>query len=682
MLRQDKTTSKNMRDLRLQGPYRKYIPYNIFELCGIGHLNALDYIFAFLVVVANFTLISRLHSSSFWNRPWDNHGEEELSQLIQFYVDKAFYIHELPPFTIQFYSIVRRLKIAENLRYVSLLLNSSTLGFLFLILRRINCSYVISATGLLILSTWETFRNEGTVISFDSLEWCLFSVVIYSLISVSTVKQGTTRWFAHLVTLSISLGLAISSKFIGVVTWAFVILSLVRQFDRLISDIKVTTSQIVRFIILCVLFVLVVPGSIFIISYSNLLTNFKTDTPQFSKYMSTFFKSYLRGPQLQPSRLYYGSTITLRHLDSMVGYLASHDISYPSDADEQLVTLSFEEFNVDNEWVVEHPTLNLNFSEVHHADQLTPVEFGQDIKLRHKSTGKLLRASTAKPPISEQDYDFQISCTKDSDYEGGMDETWDVLLIKDETNNDKKNNADDKYVKPLRSEMRFYNNGQRCGLLSHDLRLPEWGRFEQEVLCMENPVTPRTTFVIDSVQLPVDFQVPMMEYYMSEINSSAEVNHTLSWSQLFHLLGEYIFKQYKYNYYIKYGKNKVSFEDAFAVEKWPITLDAESPVWFNFAWYGSILSMFIFLCVQCKRMICWNPWSTAEASFSIHWDIYNEFGWKCIIGWFLHFYIFTMSPHFNLGKTLYFQSFFFSVLCLLESLDFLTKQMVERSCQL
>lgn len=667
-----------MKDLRLQGPYRKYIPYNIFQQCGIGHLNTLDYIFAFLIVITNFTLIWKSHSSSFWNRPWDNNSEQELPQLIQFYLDKAFYIHELPPFTIQFYSIIRRLKIAENLRYVSLFLNSSTLGFLFLITRRINCSRLISATGLLILSNWETFRNEGTIISFDSLEWCLFSVVIYSFISISIAKLGTTNWFANLITLSISLGLAISSKFIGIVTWAFVILSFVRQFDRLISDVKVTTIQIIKFVILCLLFVLIIPGSIFIISYSNLLSNFETDTPQFSKYMNTYFKSYLRGPQVQPSRLYYGSTITLRHLDSMVGYLASHDISYPSDVDEQLVALSFEEFAADNEWLIEHPTLNLNFSEVYHADQLIPVEFGQSIKLRHKSTGKLLRASTAKPPISEQDYDFQISCTKDSNYEGGMDERWDVLLIKDEINNDKKDNADDKYIKPLQSEIRFYNNGQRCGLLGHDLRLPEWGRFEQEVLCMEYPVIPRTTFLIDSVQLPVDFQVPMIEYYIGKISSSAELNHTLSWSQLFYLFKEYISKQYKYNYYIKYGKNKVTFEDAFAVEKWPITLDTDSPVWFNFAWYGSLLSMIIFMCVQCKRMISWNPWTTAEPSFSIKWEVYNEFGWECIVGWFLHFYIFTMSPHFNLGKKLYFQSFFFSVLCLLESLDFLAKQLVER----
>ena len=121
---------------------------------------------------------------------------------------------------------------------------------------------------------------------------------------------------------------------------------------------------------------------------------------------------------------------------------------------------------------------------------------------------------------------------------------------------------------------------------------------------------------------------------------------------------EYIFKQYKYNYYIKYGKNKVTFEDAFAVEKWPITLDTDSPVWFNFAWYGSLLSMIIFMCVQCKRMISWNPWTTAEPSFSIKWEVYNEFGWECIVGWFLHFYIFTMSPHFNLGKKTVLPKFF------------------------
>ncbi|CAI4056037.1 hypothetical protein SUVC_02G4230 [Saccharomyces uvarum] len=663
-----------MVDPRLQGPFRKYLPYNIFERCRIGQLTTLDYIFASLVVVANFTFVWRSHPSSFWTRPWDADTEQELFECIRYHLDKAFYIHELPPFTVQLYSIIERLNIITNLRCVSLFLNSSTLAFLFLVLRRIDCSYIISTAGLLILSNWGTFRKEGTILSFDSLEWCLFSIILYSSITMSRMKLGTVKWFAHLITLSISLGLAISSKFIGFVTWGFVILSLVRQFDKLISDVEITTSQIVRFVIWNLLFVLIVPTSIFTLSYWNLLTNFKVDVPEYSKYMTTSFKSYLRGSQSQPTRLYYGSIITLRHLDSMAGYLTSHEIPYPSDIHENLVALSFKEFDVDNEWVVEHPTKKLNFSEIHHIGQLIPVEFDHDIKLRHKSTGKLLRASTAKPPISEQDYDLRISCTKNSEYGGGMDERWNVLLIKDRTNDNNKISSDDKYVKPLRSEVQLYNKGQRCGLLSHDLRLPEWGGFEQEVLCMENPVRSRTSFLIESVRLAVDFPIPMMKYYMDDINSSTEDSRTLSCTQFVHLLKEYIFKQYKYNYYVKYGKSKVNSEDAFVVEKWPITLDVGSPVWFKFAWYGSILAMFIFLCLQCNRMVHWNPWSTTETVFSINWDVYNEFGWECTVGWFLHFYVYTMSPHFNLKSKLYFQSFIFSELCLLESLNVFAKR--------
>ncbi|KOH01133.1 putative dolichyl-phosphate-mannose--protein mannosyltransferase [Saccharomyces eubayanus] len=673
MSKQKKRNSQNMVDPRLQGPFRKYLPYNIFEECHIGHLTTLDYIFAFLVVVANFTFVWKSHPSSFWARPWDNDTEQELFGYIRFYLDKAFYIHELPPFTVQLYSTIERLDITQNLRCVSLFLNSSTLAFLFLVLRRIDCSFIISTVGLLTLSNWGTFRKEGTILSSDNLEWCLFSIILYTSITMSRMKLGTAKWFAHLITLSISLGLAISSKFIGFLTWGFIILSLVRQFDKLISDVDITAFQIVRFIVFNLLFIFIVPTSIFTLSYWNLLSNFNVDVPEYSKYMTTSFKSYLRGSQLQPTRLYYGSTITLRHLDSMAGYLTSHEIPYPSDIQENLVSLSFEEFNADNEWVVEHPTLKLNFSEIHRIGQLIPLEFDHDIKLRHKSTGKLLRASTAKPPISEQDYDLRISCTKDSEYEGGMDERWNVLLVKDSTNDNNNSSSDDKYVKPLRSEVQLRNKGQRCGLLSHDLRLPEWGYFEQEVLCMENPVMSRTSFLIDSVRLAVDFPIPTMKYYMNEINSSTEDSRTLSLKQFVGLLKEYIFKQYKYNYYVRYGKSKANFEDSLVVEKWPITLDAGSPVWFKLAWYGSILAMIVFLCVQCNRIVHWNPWSTTETVFSINWDIYNEFGWECTVGWFLHYYVFTMSPHFNLESKLYFQSFIFSELCLLESLNVLAK---------
>ena len=167
-----------------------------------------------------------------------------------------------------------------------------------------------------------------------------------------------------------------------------------------------------------------VPAIVFLLSYYAHISTLTQDLTDFSTFMSPYYKHTLENNPLNkivpPGRVYYGSTITIRHKDSLGGYLHSHELNYQSGSHEQQVTLyDFPDNN--NEWIVEHKKENKDVS-----SKAVAVKNGENIRLRHRLTGKLLRASGAKPPVSEQDYDREVSCTGDANYTGQSDELWKI----------------------------------------------------------------------------------------------------------------------------------------------------------------------------------------------------------------------------------------------------------------
>ena len=105
----------------------------------------------------------------------------------------------------------------------------------------------------------------------------------------------------------------------------------------------------------------------------------------------------------------YGSTVSIRHLNTQGGYLHSHAHNYPTGSQQQQITL-YPHRDTNNEWVV----LNSSTEGVPDPDweQMDPMAFvteGAQIRLQHKVTQKRLHSHDVRPPISEVDFQNEIS---------------------------------------------------------------------------------------------------------------------------------------------------------------------------------------------------------------------------------------------------------------------------------
>ena len=388
--------------------------------------------------------------------------------------------------------------------------------------------------------------------------------------------------------------------------------------------------------------IICVPFGLMLSSYFVFLLNSRGAGMNHSSLVSPYFKTWFLPQGLpQPDAVYYGSNLLIRHAESLGGYLHSHNYTYESGSLEQQVTLVDFSNDADNEWIIEAQNENLKLDKT-----LQPVRNGDFVKLRHRTSGKLLRASSAKAPVSEQDYDHEVSCTGDHDYTGDSDETWRIRFERGNTPNEG-------ILCPFTMYFSLENKGHDCKLLSHDLRLPDWGFGQQEVLCVDSASPSRSLFFVDRSNLYKE--------------RGAYLTYPKQWKlkRLWNLAKEYIQRQHKYDYYIKNrdAVNAVGVSDWFKV--------SPSTTGIKLIWYTPLCCLIIYALVQLKSWATWNPWATKIMLFAPETFLYLDNSLELSLGWFLHYYIFTWSKHENLKQEQYLPSYLLSLLLAGHTANFL-----------
>lgn len=612
----------------LVGPFRSYSPFNIYFLKNIGTLSILD-VSCSLIISCGYFYYMLTNSDDLSNEL--STAELDLLKAIKYYREKRFILNELPPFGIQLFAM--HPSNTEVLRRVSLGFASVFLSASYLTLRRSNVTPFLAVICPLLLSQVPLFQSQSVSISVDMLQLAGLSITIYCWRSMKVYTSFSKKWMVHLILLSICLALSMATKFLSLFTMLWICLSALFEFWNIIGDIRLSSKFLIKYIATVTFFLAIFPTAIF--TFLNLLQfrDWKIDSPEYSTYMSPTFQAYLRGPTEHTTNLYYGSVINIRHIESIGGYLHSHNYSYETGSEEQQVTLAQNQSDPNNDWVIEH---EMSIFDIKTRD--VSVQSNDKVRLRHRLTGKLLRASTAKPPVSEQEYTNEVSCTGDFDYAGDSDELWSILIV---------NGNPREVILPFYSILQLSNIGHPCSLISHNVRLPNWGFYEQEVLCLQPATYSRTLFMIDSVEFKnaTDVQISSFTGYENE---SSVTYH-------FKLLLELLKTQYRYNYYVKNYELKLENLQ----EGWPYKTIGSKIV--DSIWLASIASIFFFIISQTKFVLLWNPWYP-KTTYSLNDSITQEFCLEALLGWVLHYYPFCKSPVANLDIILYLPAFYFGIL--------------------
>jgi len=365
----------------------------------------------------------------------------------------------------------------------------------YFILRYSGCRHFIALFGALLVCIENSLVAQSRFILLDSPLLLFIVLTVYSFVRFSNEPEPFGKgWIRYLFFTGVSLGLSVSSKWVGIFTIGWLGVMTVNQLWWLIGDLSVPDRDVVKHVLYRAYFLIILPV---IIYFGVFAIHFLVlhEASGGSGTVSPRFKASLDGTDF--SNLYanvsFGSTVSIRHLGTGE-FLHSHNHTYPKSHNQQVTLYGYKDSN--------------NLFTIEKKDKLSDKElFGEVsflrhrdvIRLFHKKTQGYLHVSDSRPPISEQEYNNEVSIIGDKDYVPDVNENFEVKIIKEYSDEDAKHE-----VKSIGTVFQLFHKGTKCTLFGHRVKLPkDWGFGQLEVTCIESPVLKNSLWYIEENTHPL-----------------------------------------------------------------------------------------------------------------------------------------------------------------------------------
>jgi len=116
------------------------------------------------------------------------------------------------------------------------------------------------------------------------------------------------------------------------------------------------------------------------------------------------------------------------------------------------------------------------------------------LKFRHVSTEKHLHSHDIRPPVSDVDFQNEVSAYGMDGFAGDANDDWTVEIEQ----GDRRDKESKKRLRTLRTKFRLRHALTGCYLYSHKVKLPEWGYEQQEVTCNKNAPKPNSLWFVET----------------------------------------------------------------------------------------------------------------------------------------------------------------------------------------
>ena len=160
---------------------------------------------------------------------------------------------------------------------------------------------------------------------------------------------------------------------------------------------------------------------------------------------------------------------------------------------EQQITL-YPHRDENNEWQITHSLVE---GQPDHDYETEPTEFiknGDVVRFEHVITKKRLHSHSLRPPVSDVDFQNEVSGYGFPGFPGDVNDNWVVEI----EHGDKMDRESETRLRSLHTTFRLRHVLTGCYLFSHKVRLPEWGFDQQEVTCNTNAVKPNSLWYIET----------------------------------------------------------------------------------------------------------------------------------------------------------------------------------------
>ena len=134
----------------------------------------------------------------------------------------------------------------------------------------------------------------------------------------------------------------------------------------------------------------------------------------------------------------------------------------------------------------------------HASEPLEYIRPFMQIRLLHIATDKRLHSHDVRPPVSEVDFQNEVSGYGSNNLPGDGNDNWIVEL----EHGAKEDPESWKRLRTLRTHFRLRHALTGCYLFSHKVKLPEWAYEQQEVTCNKNAKRANSLWYIETAKHP------------------------------------------------------------------------------------------------------------------------------------------------------------------------------------
>lgn len=305
------------------------------------------------------------------------------------------------------------------------------------------------------------------------------------------------KWHSYALMLGLLLGLLVSSQNEGwrTVIWIFIAsgYQLWWSFgnpNQKYPIYRFTLNLIFRPIYFY--FIPLILSAVSIGVHLNMLPGTGEGTPFVS---GTFQSSFINFPNEKVvSPVGPGSMVSLRHLKTNV-YLHSHEEYFLGGSQQQQVT-GYGYRDLNNIWFLENISMS---SGNPHAEPFHVFHDGDFVKFKHFQTRRRLHSHDKSAPVTDNDWQFEVSAYGADGYPGDINDIWQIELVQQESYPD----IAKKEWRALNSIVRLKHPFTKCYLFSHRVKIPDTATAQQEITCAQNGIDENSYWFVETNYHPM-----------------------------------------------------------------------------------------------------------------------------------------------------------------------------------
>ncbi|TVY27966.1 Dolichyl-phosphate-mannose--protein mannosyltransferase [Lachnellula hyalina] len=402
--------------------------------------------------------------------------------------------------------------------YVAMRLLPAICGILlvptmFLTLKAAGCRTVTAALGSCLIVFENGLLTQARLILLDSPLMIMTAFTALAFTSFTNQhEQGPSKafeptWWFWLAMTGLGLGATASVKWVGLFTIAWVGSLTVLQLWVLLGDYKTVTPRKFAKHLVARIFCLIVIPVTFYMAMFGIHFLCLVNPGDGDGFMSSEFQATLNSKSMQdvPVDVGFGSRVSIRHHATQGGYLHSHNLMYPTGSKQQQITL-YPHKDENNVWLLENQTqpLDITGQPINGSDAWdtqnppTFIKDGDTLKLYHFQTHRRLHSHDVRPPVTEAEWQNEVSAYGYEGFEGDANDFFRVEIIKKMSDGEEAKNR----LRTIQTKFRLVHVMTGCVLFSHKVKLPDWASEQQEVTCAKQGTLPNSVWYIEQNEHP------------------------------------------------------------------------------------------------------------------------------------------------------------------------------------